>query len=201
MACACGWTAAPELPVTPMRRGRPRPDRGGGTLRARDGDAHDLVERHADAVWRFAAGMLHDPQEAEDVTQETFLRALRGRDSFRGEASERTWLLAICRHACIDRARASRTVESLEGLREKGFEPCSTDTDVASHVSDRVLLDAAIEKLPHAEREAFVLIDAMGLTSAEAGEVCGLPASTVRSRRHRAHQQLVTHMGGSEHVA
>lgn len=161
---------------------------------------HALVDAHADAVWRFAAGMLQDPLEAEDVTQETFIRALRALDGFRGEASARTWLLAICRNLCIDRFRAARTVVSLDHLHAGGFEPAAPGPDVATHVADRVLLDTAVEDLPYGEREAFVLVDALGLTSAEAGEACGLPASTVRSRRHRAHQRLVAHIGGSEHV-
>lgn len=161
---------------------------------------HALVDAHADAVWRFAAGMLQDPLEAEDVTQETFIRALRALDGFRGEASTRTWLLAICRNLCIDWFRTTRTTVSLDHLHAGGFEPAAPGPDVATHVADRVLLDTAVEELPFGEREAFVLVDALGLTSAEAGEACGLPASTVRSRRHRAHQRLVAHIGGNDHV-
>jgi RNA polymerase sigma-70 factor (ECF subfamily) len=64
------------------------------------------VDRHGDSLFRFAVLRVHDPEVASDLVQETFLGALRARDSFSGRSSVRTWLVAILRHKIADRLRA-----------------------------------------------------------------------------------------------
>src|SRR5262249_46583786 len=64
------------------------------------------VDRHGDSLFRFAVLRVRDPEVASDLVQETFLGALRARDSFSGRSSVRTWLVAILRHKIADRLRA-----------------------------------------------------------------------------------------------
>lgn len=150
-----------------------------------------LVAEHADVVWRFALSMVRDPADADDVSQETFLRAYRSLDGFRGESTPRTWLLSICRNLCIDHLRRNRPVADLDTAPDT-----QADRDHADAVAARALLEAGLEQLPDDEREAFVLVDVLGFTGTEAAEVCAVPATTLRSRRQRAHERLVELLTG-----
>lgn len=67
----------------------------------------DWVEAHADYLFNFAIGQVHDPSVAEDIVQETFLAAVKARDTFSGQSSERTWLTGILRHKIYDHLRKS----------------------------------------------------------------------------------------------
>lgn len=154
-----------------------------------------LVRDHGEVVWRFATGLLGDPVEAEDVAQETFVRVHRSLEGFRGESSVRTWILSICRNACIDRLRRRRApVVSLEALREDGHDPAPPVDDPAEGHAVRALVARGLARLPSEEREAFVLVDVLGLSGVEAAETCGIPPTTLRSRLHRAHDKLVTEL-------
>ncbi|MBI3099721.1 MAG: sigma-70 family RNA polymerase sigma factor [Planctomycetes bacterium] len=92
--------------------------------RAQAGEAEAagaLAQRYLDPIHAFARRWLGDPHEAEDATQETFLRAMRALREFRGEASFRTWLFRIATRACLDRRRdpaARQTPLPLEGVPE-----------------------------------------------------------------------------------
>lgn len=155
--------------------------------RAADGDEGSfelLVRRHTESIWRLAYGMLRDRGAAEDVTQEVFVKAYRSLGSFRGDAAVRTWLLAIANRACIDQLRRRReAVVSLDAAREER----ARERDHAL----RIALEEAIAELPEDERQAFMLVDVMGLTREEAASVSEIPASTLKSRLARAHGRLV----------
>lgn len=175
-------------------------DRGEGAvagMQAREGAEElrieALVERHADVVWRFAVGILGDAADADEVAQDTFVRADGALDGFRGDAAPRTWLLAICRNLCIDRLRSRRPTVSLDELHEGGFDPGGEDR-IDDRVGLRALLRDGVDELPEDEREAFVLVDVLGFSGEEAAVVCEVPATTLRSRRHRAHHRLVEHV-------
>ena len=142
-----------------------------------------LVRRHAAAVWRLARMMLHDDFQAEEATQDTFLKAHRSMSGFRGDASVKTWLLSICRRTCLDvlRARKPSTVPLEEidppGEPEDGPEFWMTIRD-------------AMRDLPPEDREAFYLVDVLGHSREEAAGIVDVPASTMRSRVARARQRL-----------
>lgn len=157
-----------------------------------------LVQRHADSLWRLAMSRLGDAHEAEDATQETFLRAWRALDGWRGEAALRTWLHTICRNVCTDRLRRRREVVSLDRLREAGAEPDPLLPASDGRSADRAVLGAALAVLSDDEREAFVLVDVLGFSGEDAAGVCEVPATTLRSRLHRAHRKLVTALGEDE---
>lgn len=149
-----------------------------------DEDAFELlVRRHTENVWRLAMGVLRDPDEAEEATQDTFLKAYRALASFRGDAGVGTWLHTICRRTCLDRLRRS-SPEAVE------LEKVRTARARAARLDDRMALREALAELGQDEREAFALVDALGYTSEEASRLCDVPASTMRSRVARARGRL-----------
>lgn len=85
------------------------------------GEAGALFEAYHDRICRYIAGMVRDPYEAEDLTQETFLRAFRPRDSLRDPNAVRGWLYRIATHTCLDRLRQrvpSVSMDQTEGARQ-----------------------------------------------------------------------------------
>jgi RNA polymerase sigma-70 factor (ECF subfamily) len=153
--------------------------------RAGRGDSHavaELVGATQAEVWRLCAHLV-DRQSADDLTQETYLRAVRALGSFRGEAPFRSWLLTIARRTCaaeIDARQRRRRL--LTALPRPGAVP-----DHARRVGLELLLDA----LNPEQRAAFVLTQLLGCSYAEAAAVCECPIGTVRSRVARAREVLV----------
>lgn len=167
-------------------------------LAARDGDRTALLQaiRASQAdVWRLAAHLV-GPGEADDVTQDTFVRAWRALPHFRGESSARTWLLAIARRACADAVRRNvrhrRRIE--RAARSERAAPTPASTDPGGHHAVLALVDA----LPDDQRAAFVLTQVVGCSYVEASEVCGVPIGTIRSRVARARERLVQELRDAE---
>lgn len=156
-------------------------------LAARDGDhaAFTAFVRATQAdVWRMCRH-LGDTDSADDLTQETYLRAVKAIGSFRADASAKTWLLSIARRACADSVRRSRRRrQALEMRRIDAY-------DVELPASGKVELDMLVGSLDHDRREAFVLTQIIGLSYDEAAEVCRCPVGTIRSRVSRARADLV----------
>jgi len=161
-------------------------------IAARDGDRAALgaAIRASEAdVWRFTAHLV-GRGEADDVTQDVFLRAWRALPAFRGDASARTWLLAIARRACADAIR--RTTRGRR-LAERVTTEASTAalTARAPDAGITAELDAVIATLDPDQRAAFVLTQMLGYSYAETAEICDVPVGTVRSRVARARERLV----------
>ena len=155
---------------------------------ARDGDRMALTEaiRASEAdVWRFVAHLV-GPAEADDVTQDTFLRAWRALPEFRADSSARTWLLAIARRACADAIRRAQ-----RRRRRRRARPGRAGVDGRSAHADgpalRLELDELLDELDADQRAAFVLTQVIGCSYAETAEVCGTRIGTIRSRVARAH--------------
>lgn len=150
-----------------------------------------FVRRTQPEVWRVCA-RLGDRAEADDLTQEVYLRALPALARFRGDSSARTWLLQITRHVCADHVRrSSRRRALLDRLVQRG------DREVAdADRSGEVELDEAIAHLEPDRRAAFVLTQVAGLSYAEAAEVCDVPVGTIRSRVARARGDLLDALTG-----
>jgi RNA polymerase sigma-70 factor (ECF subfamily) len=137
-------------------------------------------------VWRVCAH-LGDPARADDLTQETYLRAIPALASFRAHGSARTWLLAIARRTSADALRDTRRRQLLHArLRPAADQPGPAEP---------VALRDAVEHLDADRRAAFVLTQMLGLSYAEAAEVCGCPVGTIRSRLARARADLVAALG------
>ncbi|MFB6889884.1 sigma-70 family RNA polymerase sigma factor [Kitasatospora sp. NPDC056327] len=165
----------------------------GLALAARDGDAdaadHLVRALHRD-VWRFVAHLTHDPQAADDLTQETFLRALGALGRYQGRASARNWLLAIARRAVVDHYRRSTTRPRVSA--GTAWEQAAERAQPAGlpGFDDGVALRHLLDGLPEERRTAFVLTQLVGLPYADAAHLSGCPVGTVRSRVARARTTL-----------
>ncbi len=173
-------------------------------LAARDGDPA-AVEKFVRALHRdvrtYVTYLSADPQAADDLAQDTFLRALGSLHRFEGRSSARTWLLSIARRAVID------------SYRHASARPRLADTDdwqtVAEFAQPRgrlgfeegIALAELLEALPDERREAFVLTQLVGLPYAEAAELGDCPVGTVRSRVARARSSLIESLREAERAA
>ncbi|MGY1749605.1 sigma-70 family RNA polymerase sigma factor [Modestobacter sp. SYSU DS0511] len=165
---------------------------------AGDGAAQAAFVRETQAeVWRLCAH-LADRQVAEDLTQETYLRALPALARFEGRSSVRTWLLSIARRVCADHLRSRR---------RRRLVLVDDDTDLgdlvrdapADEVGGTVAAQDVLDRLDPERREAFVLTQLIGLPYAEAAEVVGCPVGTIRSRVARARADLVEALVAADH--
>jgi RNA polymerase sigma-70 factor, ECF subfamily len=162
-------------------------------LAARHGRPRALdrfIEAGYPDVWRLCASLL-DSQSAEDLAQETFLRATQALPRFRGESSARTWLLAIAHRVCVDELRArGRRRKRDERIEQLGQEQ-AIDPDLAGEIGVRQLLAV----LDPDRRAAFVLTQIFRLSYEQAAGVCGCPPGTIRSRVARARDDLIVALG------
>ncbi|WP_231390353.1 sigma-70 family RNA polymerase sigma factor [Nocardia sp. CNY236] len=141
-------------------------------------------------VWRFVAH-LTDVQSADDLTQETYLRAMGSLPRFAGRSSARTWLLSIARRVVIDRLRSAaarpRTTHSADW--EAAIERRRDRHD--TEVGEEMMVADLLRRLPEERREAFVLTQILGLSYSEAAHAADCPVGTIRSRVARAREALV----------
>lgn len=169
-------------------------------LAARDGDpaaAARFVRATQAEVWRLVAH-LGGREVAEDLTQETYLRALRALPRFVGRSSARTWLLAIARRVCADHVRAAVRDRRRSQPAQAAQPPIqAAPPPIQPDLADGVALRALLAGLESRRREAFVLTQLVGLTYPETAEVCGCPVGTIRSRVARARDDLIQAMTGS----
>lgn len=152
-----------------------------------------------EAVMRYARMLTRDESDADDLVQETYLRAFKAWATFDMSSDPRRWLFAICRHAFIRiRNRELRMVaidddSEMDALASVAIHN-SARADGLDHVFDRVDLGPAVTralgKLSDAHRVIVVMVDIDGLSYAEAAEELTLPVGTVRSRLFRARRQL-----------
>jgi RNA polymerase sigma-70 factor (ECF subfamily) len=155
-----------------------------------------LVRATQPDVWRLCAA-LGDRASADDLTQETYLRAFGSLHRFEHRSSVRTWLLAIARRVCADAVRSRR---------RRRVTLIGEDADLEALVHrDRPAADAPAEgaavadllaRLDPDRREAFVLTQLLGLPYAQAAEVAGCPVGTIRSRVARARADLIDSLAG-----
>ncbi len=165
--------------------------------RARGGDADafgELVTRYQHRIVNFTLTLTSDRANAEDLAQETFLRAYRGLASFRGTSSFKTWLYQIATnvartHTAKRRTRREELADD-SAASARRFEEAATDEDIESRAILRQRLDAALASLPIELREAVVLRDVEGLEYREISTALGVPMGTVESRIFRARQRL-----------
>jgi RNA polymerase sigma-70 factor (ECF subfamily) len=162
-------------------------------LAARGGDelAQAAFVRATQAeVWRFTAALV-DTATADDLTQETYLRAFRALAGFEARSSARTWLLGIARRVCADHVRTLVRRRRLDARLSAGALGAAAEPDPAGQLSAADLL----RRLPGDRRAAFALTQVLGLSYAEAADVEGVPVGTIRSRVARARAELVAAVG------
>lgn len=139
-------------------------------------------------VWRLVA-FLADPGSADDLTQETFLRAIGALPRFAGRSSARTWLLSIARRVVVDQIRRNqarpRTTSSVD------VEELLSTSHEVGRFEDVVEIRMLVDGLEPDRRDSLILTQVLGLSYAEAAEVCGCPLGTIRSRVARAREDLI----------
>ena len=174
-------------------------------LRYRDGDVRAfelLVTRHRKALFNFILRFVRDTAQAEDVTQETFLRLVKGADAYERQAKFTTWLYTIARNLCVDAARRGkhRKAASLDapiGDEDGSASLLDLVADGGAAVDRQaqsrelaVRLRQAIEALPDEQREIFLLREVADLQFNEIANVIGCPENTVKSRMRYALEKL-----------
>jgi len=168
---------------------------------ARGGNAEafgKLVRRHQKRVFRLAVHMLRNGAEAEDVTQETFVRAYGAIDRFDGRSEPFTWLYRITVNLSLNAIRARRTARNAGTTDDPRIEAVLVErrpgmADPARQTTDRELAAAlcdGIDSLSETLRTTLVLVTIDGMSHAEAAGVLGCPEGTVAWRIHEARKKL-----------
>ena len=145
-----------------------------------------LVQSFAADVHGLCRALVRDASAAEDLTQDTFHKALAGLGEFRGESSARTWLLAIARHRCIDHLRRQGRRPDPLGAEPQLGEPMDDAPLTSDLLSDRKALLRALGSLDESSRALVVLRFHHGLGYPELAEAYGLKQGAVRMRISRA---------------
>ena len=174
--------------------------------RTLDGDVagyEKLVSRYQNKIMGYVGRMTNgDREEAEDITQEAFIKAYRNLDSFRGQASFSTWLYKIATNLCIDRARTRKRrpqqaysldepfdKEEDSGGREIAdlrFEPSKG----AERDELRTLVRQTVAEMPEKQRQVLIMCDLQGMAYENIAEVLSIPLGTVKSRIFHARADL-----------
>jgi RNA polymerase sigma-70 factor (ECF subfamily) len=169
----------------------------------RDGDRAEfsrLVDTYSSAIYRLGIKMLEDPQDAEDILQETFIKAYRHLKDFDGRSSLSTWLYRIATNEALMLIRKRKNLPlSLEvpaENQEQIDEPvqiidwCCMPEDELMSVEARAHMDRAVEQLPPTLRAVFLLRDVEGLSTQETSSVLNLSEAAVKTRLSRARMRL-----------
>jgi RNA polymerase sigma-70 factor, ECF subfamily len=165
----------------------------------RDQAFRTYVVPELEVLYGVAMRLTRDPHDAEDVVQETLLRAYRAIDRFDGRYP-RAWLLTILRNANINRARKrtpdllrdeQRTLGRLPGRGADGRDGAAEPA--LDRIPDDTIVDA-LRRLSEDHRAVVTLVDIDGLSYREAAEILEIPIGTVMSRLHRARNKLRTRL-------
>ena len=143
----------------------------------------------------FAWSLSHNASDADDLVQDTLIKAWTHRDKFELGTNLRAWLFTILRNTYYTAVvRRRREVADEDGKHAAALSEAPTqEWSVAMHS-----LEAALQKLPAEHREALVLVGAAGLTYEEAAEICGCALGTIKSRVNRARARLLKLMDADE---
>jgi RNA polymerase sigma-70 factor (ECF subfamily) len=166
-----------------------------------EGAFAELFERHGKPLLNFFYRMCYDRAASEDLVQETFLRVIRSRETWRPDASFTTWLYTVARNLWIDRHRsrkaAPKTVSADLPASDGGGSLVdrveTREEGPVKQVADReaaALVRRAIEDLPEAQRMVFLLAEAQGLKYREIARILEVPIGTVKSRMNAAVARL-----------
>jgi RNA polymerase sigma-70 factor (ECF subfamily) len=161
-----------------------------------EGAIRVLIRRHNQRLFRVARGILRDDAEAEDVVQETYVRAFANLTAFRGDARLSTWLTRIALNEALGRLRKRRHVVTYDDLREGQVlmfpsKPIDADPEAVtarSHI--RRVLEDAVDGLPDPFRMVFILRDVEGMSAEETAGHLVIRMETVKTRLHRARKLL-----------
>jgi RNA polymerase sigma-70 factor (ECF subfamily) len=170
-------------------------------------DPDTWVDEHGDALFRYALFRIQDAQVAEDLVQETFLAAIRGKDSFAGRSSVKTWLIGILKHKVIDhirkisRERPEENIETVADLAGKDFDekggwkyqPSEWTTNPSLLFQQQEfwqILQTCLSELPPRLNQAFTLRELDGLSAEEVRKILDVSPTNGGVMLHRARMGL-----------
>ena len=159
------------------------------------GEAGALFSAYHDRIYRYALSLVHDKSEAEDLTQDTFLRAYAHRDSLRDPNAVRGWLYRIATRVCLDRLRRRAAPVSLDGEEgARSADSVPSESPSALEVAEREETGACVQRcldfLSDSYRAVILLHEAHSLTAPEIAELLGESVGTIKIRLHRARHKL-----------
>lgn len=166
-----------------------------------DLDAFDeIVARYKDRVWNYVRNLVNDAEDAEDIAQETFVRAYLGLRSFQSRATLHTWLFRIATNLCVDHLRRRRRtvgpIVSLEQVRSLGSSSEASGGEhgdplaISTEHEFQTRLREAIAQLPDRLRTVLVLHDMEDMPYEQIAAVVGCPLGTVKSRLFHARRAV-----------
>ena len=170
-------------------------------------DPESWVDHYGDFLFRFALSRVKDPDVAEDIVQETFLAALRSRESFESRSAGRTWLIVILKHKIVDYIRkkirepSSDRIEALTDLMDSDFDdsgkwqvrPHKWAINPGKSYEQKEFFDVlyhCLAELPERLAEAFMLREMDGLSTAEVCKRLGITATNSWVMLYRARMAL-----------
>ncbi|MDA1141665.1 MAG: sigma-70 family RNA polymerase sigma factor [Planctomycetota bacterium] len=156
-----------------------------------------LYQKYAGPIRSYLARRCQHEQLAEDLTQDCFLRALKGLERFEARSSVKTWLYCIATNLFRDHLRRRNTMseETSTILDEHTTSRPGPDTETETN-EEVTRVRRAVDALAEELREPLVLVKLQGLSYRDAAEVMGVTLNTVRMRIHRAHLKLAEELGG-----
>lgn len=158
-------------------------------------DLHDAILAEVPRLRRFARFLMRNPDTADDLVQETLMRAVAAADTFRPGTNVRAWLFTILKNATRNLARRQRRnpVDSIDTLDTTA--PSETQADPLAKLEFTELV-AAIDLLPGSFKQVVLLCGVEGFQYEEAAEIMGVPIGTIRSRLSRARRILRRRLEG-----
>ena len=151
-------------------------------------DAHRLFTEYRDGVYRYLCRIVGRIDTAGDLTQEVFLRVTRARIPEATEPGRRAWVFKIARNLALNHLRDTvRHPVSVEPVERT--QPATQELSLA--------ISQALEAMPEADRDVFLMRESAGLRYEEIAAACDLTVDAVRSRLHRARERLREHLGAS----
>jgi RNA polymerase sigma-70 factor (ECF subfamily) len=156
---------------------------------------HEEMMSYHEDVFRVCLGFSRNPQDAEDLSQEVYLKAFRKIGTVRERSALKAWLLRITRNTCLDHQKRGRLFGLFKksvarnDVREKA--PQEGQTDIREHLAR---LKKAVRRLPGKQREVFVLREYGHLSYAELAKTLGIKEGTVMSRLNRARRGVLDFM-------
>lgn len=159
-----------------------------------------IMRRYNQRLFRVARSILSNDSDAEDVTQDAYVRSYMHLDQFEGRAKFSTWLTKIAVYEALARLRARRKLVELDAMSETGEDSMnlesrspSPEQEVMTHTI-KIVLEAAVEKLPDTYRSVFMMREVEGMSTSETAECLDLSEETVKVRLHRARSLLRKHI-------
>lgn len=159
-----------------------------------------MVDEYYGIIYRLGLRMLNNPQDAEDILQETFLKAFRHLKSFDGRSKLSTWLYRIATNEALMFLRRKQphlvSIEEPSGTEAEESEPlqivdwCCIPEDELLSAEARLHLDDAVSQLPHSLKVVFILREIEGLSTRETADILELSETAVKTRLSRARLHL-----------